>query len=472
MIMSKRTENILLLSLDFLTINLAFVVYYWLRIRSGLIGFAIEPEFFLPMLAIYVYWLAWFGIFGLYRSWYAQSRLDEVLTIIRTSTVGVLVLFFLIFVDDESKGVPPTSRMLIAAYWGLFLTFVTLGRLSLRTLQRHLLEKGIGARNTIIVGFTQKARDLCDMVLKYPALGYKVVGFVDVGTKEKGASRKSSYRSVPILGTMTELPKLLDRLKIAEVLVGLDSTEHGRLLDIMKYCNGREIGIKIMPDMYDIVSGQARINSIYGVPLIEVTPQIMKPWEEVLKRSMDVMVSLGILTLGLPIWILILLCIKLDSRGLVFYRQERVGKNGKIFKMLKFRSMITDAERESGPQWARRNDPRVTRIGRILRRLHLDEVPQFINVLVGDMSLVGPRPERPYFVNKLSRELPLYRRRLKVRPGITGWAQVKHTYDQSVEDVKAKVKYDLYYIENMSWRFDLKILFNTFYVMMRGKGHT
>jgi exopolysaccharide biosynthesis polyprenyl glycosylphosphotransferase len=198
----------------------------------------------------------------------------------------------------------------------------------------------------------------------------------------------------------------------------------------------------------------------------------MKPWEESLKRVLDVTVSSLILVAGLPLWLMVAALIKVDSLGPVLYGQERVGKNGKLFRIFKFRSMEADAEKKSGPVWAAKLDPRVTRVGRTIRRLHLDEVPQFINVLGGDMSLVGPRPERSFFVEKLAAELPLYKRRLKVRPGITGWAQVKHKYDESIEDVKAKLKYDLFYIENMSWRMDLKILFNTFYVMIMGKGHT
>jgi len=203
-----------------------------------------------------------------------------------------------------------------------------------------------------------------------------------------------------------------------------------------------------------------------------VTPEIMKPWEESLKRALDVLVAFLVLVLGLPFWILVAALIKLDSPGPVLYRQERLGKNGNSFRIFKFRSMATDAEKKSGPVWAAKKDPRVTRVGRIIRKLHVDEVPQFINVLLGDMSLVGPRPERSFFVEKLAAELPLYKRRLRVRPGITGWAQVKHKYDESIEDVKVKLKYDLFYIENMSWRMDLKILFNTFYVMLMGKGHT
>jgi exopolysaccharide biosynthesis polyprenyl glycosylphosphotransferase len=179
-----------------------------------------------------------------------------------------------------------------------------------------------------------------------------------------------------------------------------------------------------------------------------------------------------VLVAGLPLWILIAILIKIDSRGPVIYKQERVGKDGKIFTLYKFRSMYENAEALTGPTWATKNDPRVTRFGKILRKLHLDEIPQFVNVLKGDMSLIGPRPERPVFVEKLSKEIPLYRRRLKVKPGITGWAQVKYKYDESIEDVKKKLQYDLFYIENMSLRMDLKIIAYTILHILSGRGQT
>jgi exopolysaccharide biosynthesis polyprenyl glycosylphosphotransferase len=471
--MNKRIERLLLVSLDFLTINLAYLAYYALRVRSGWFTYPIEPDVLLPMLAIYAYWLMLFVFFGLYRSWYAQSRLDELVTLFRIITAGVLVLFFLIFIDDESTSAQTGTRILIGAYWLVMIGFVSMGRLALRAAQKRLLEAGIGARNTLIVGWSAKARELCDMVIKYPALGYKLVGFVDAAKSKSGKrSRRPGYKQIPLVGTLDQLSSLMRQHDVREVLVGLESSEHDKLLYIINECTGFEVGLRMMADLYDIVSGQARISSIYGVPLIEVTPEIMKPWEESLKRALDVIVAFMIILLGLPFWLIVAVLIKFDSRGPVLYRQERLGKNGKPFKIYKFRSMADDAEKKSGPVWASRKDPRVTRIGRIIRKLHIDEVPQFINVLLGEMSLVGPRPERSFFVEKLGAELPLYKRRLKVRPGITGWAQVKHKYDESIEDVKVKLKYDLFYIENMSWRMDLKILFNTFYVMIMGKGHT
>lgn len=469
--MQKRTEKTLLLILDGITINAAYVWYYWLRIGSGWFEYAIQPELWLPLAAIYIYWLICFWFFGLYRHWYAQSRLDEVLTLFRTTAVGTLVLFFLVFLDDQS-GSPSSARELIVVYWMMLFGLVTIGRLAVRALQKKLLEAGLGARNTVIVGWSKKAHDLCDMVVRFPALGYKLVGFVRPKKSGRRGSKAAAYRNVPVVGSLPNLPALLDRHQVREVLIGLDSTEHDLLLEVIRLCNGHEVGMKIIPDLYDIVSGQARINSIYGFPLIEVMPELMEPWEVAMKRVMDVVVAGAIVLMGSPLWFLVAVAIKLDSRGPVLYRQERLGQNGVPFTMLKFRSMFLEAEHMSGPKWAEQNDPRVTRVGKLLRRMHIDEVPQFVNVLVGHMSLVGPRPERQYFVERLEKDLPLYRRRLKVRPGITGWAQIKYRYDQSVEDVKSKLKYDLFYIENMSWRMDLKILFNTLYVMLRGKGHT
>lgn len=471
--MTKRVEKVVIMLSDVLMINLAYFAYYILRVRSGWFVYPIEPELVLPAIVVYLYWLALFGFFGLYRSWYAQSRLDELITLFRTTAAGVLVLFFVIFIDDESTNPQAGIRTLIAGYWFLLFAFVSLGRLAIRATQKRLLQAGIGARNTLIVGWSVKARELCDMVLKYPALGYKVVGFVEAG-KLKGGKRprRMEYKAIPLVGSSDQLSSLIEKHSVREVLVGLDSYEHDKLLHIINECSGYEVGLKMMADLYDIVSGQARISSIYGAPLIEVTPEIMKPWEESLKRMLDVVVSALILVVGLPFWLTVAAIIKINSRGPALYSQDRVGKNGKSIKIFKFRSMVTDAETKSGPVWAAKKDPRVTSVGKVIRRLHIDEVPQFINVLRGDMSLVGPRPERAFFVEKLAAELPLYKRRLKVRPGITGWAQVKHKYDESIEDVKVKLKYDLFYIENMSWRMDLKILFNTFYVMLMGKGHT
>jgi exopolysaccharide biosynthesis polyprenyl glycosylphosphotransferase len=466
--MSKAKEKLILLLIDFLTINAAWVLYYFIRIRSGWIAlYVAEPELWGPLAVLYVYWLLLFFFFGLYRSWYAHSRFDEFATLFKTVTFGTLVLFFIVFVDDTATRSPVHSRLLILIYWFVLLIVVGTGRMAVRSFQRRLLEAGIGLRNSLIVGWSDKARELFDMVNRYPALGYRVMGFI----RTDDSSGPGEHQGVPVLGNVQMIRKVIAENDVKEVLIALESGEHDKLLRVIERCDSQQIGLKIVPDLYDIISGQARTNQIYGFPLIEIMPQLMPAWEKSAKRLIDIVVCLLILLLFLPLSILIAILIRLESNGPIFYIQDRVGKNGRIFKMLKFRSMYHEAEKHSGPVWANRRDPRVTKVGRIIRKAHFDEVPQLVNVLQGDMSLVGPRPERPYFVEQLSREIPIYYRRLRVRPGLTGWAQVKYKYDESVDDVRVKLRYDLFYIENMSLRMDMKILLTTIYTVILGKGH-
>ncbi len=463
----KLSSRVVAFLVDIVTVNMAWTIYYLFRVKSGLLVYLVEPDYLLPMAAICVYWVVIFFLFGLYGSWYPKSRFDEIATTFRATLVGVLVLFFAIFFDDHGVGGPTYARLLIFVYWLLIFGFVGGGRILLHTMHRRLLVAGIGTRNTIIVGIESRASKLYEQIQHYPALGYDVVGFVPMSPDTGG----EFSRGVPVVGDVGTLPDIIRNLGIRDVLIALDSTDHDRLLSVIAACNGQDVSMKIIPDLYDIISGQARTNQIYGFPLIEISTQLMQPWEKVVKRTMDIALSFVILAVGFPFWALVAIAIKLDSRGPVFYLQDRVGKDEKHFRVIKFRSMHEGAEKTSGPVWANKEDPRVTRVGRLMRRLRIDEVPQFINVLDGDMSLIGPRPERPFFVEQLSKEIPLYKRRLKVRPGITGWAQVKHKYDESVDDVRKKVEYDLYYIENMSLRMDFKIFLNTIAVVLMGKGH-
>ncbi len=434
-------------------------------------GFYAEEELASQLFFSTVIFLAWmliFIFFGLYRSWYASSRVDEFVTIVKAITFGILLLFLLTSDWERDLSRPPSlSRMLIISYWLLMVAGIGSGRLLLHTFQRKLLERGIGVRKAVIIGWNDKGRKLLDDILKYPALGYNVVGFVDAGTK----APQGEHAHRKVLGPLKALPDIIQSHAIEEILIALERNSRKKTVDIISLCEGLPMHIKIQPDLYDIITGQMRTNQIYGFPLIEIFPQLMPPWERKVKRIIDISVSLFILLGLLPVWILVSLLIKIDSRGPVFYKQSRVGKNSKNFNIYKFRSMIVGAEKMTGPVWAGKKDPRITRVGRLIRKLRIDEVPQFINVLDGDMSLVGPRPERPYFVEKLKRQIPLYARRLKVQPGITGWAQIKGTYDETLEDVKQKLEYDFYYVENISLRMDLKILLNTIYVVLSGKGH-
>ncbi len=463
--MAKRVQILSCVVIDFLTINLAFIVYYYMRVEGRMLGEVGTPDFLAPMLVLYAFWGMIFTAAALYRPLYAASRLDETLSIFKAVSLGCLLLFFAIFVDDAGTPAGTSTRMLMIVYWAILFGAASMGRILVRSVQRRLLIAGIGRRRTVIVGSRGRGVELFDQVQRYPALGHEILGFVGLHPGRSSTGRKG----FPVLGTIGEFHAVIERERVHEVLIALDSRDHERLLDIVGRCNGTPVGLKIVPDLYDVISGQARTNQIYGFPLIAISPELMKPWEEATKRMLDIFASLAVLVVGFPLWLLIGLAIKLESPGPILYRQERVGKDGVRFSIVKFRSMRSDAEKQ-GPQWAGKKDPRVTRVGKWLRLLHLDEVPQVVNVLKGEMSLIGPRPERPVFVEQLSREIPLYTRRLKVRPGVTGWAQVKHKYDESVEDVRKKIQYDLYYIENMSLRMDLKIMLHTVVHMLMGKG--
>lgn len=484
--MKKRNEKLILVLLDFVAVNLAFFCYYVFRVHTGWFTLIVQPDFWAPMLIITFYWLAIFVFVGLYRTWFALSRFDEISTLFKATFVGIFLLFFLVFVDDTNHGVASHSRLLIIYYWFVIFCFVSFFRLMFRAIQRNLLIKGIGCRNALIVGVGPQAVRVYHEIKSHPGLGLTVTSFLQVDSS--GDTQKSGmYHLVPQGGLPTDIVDVfgagvmsvehatfedfVEKNTIREVVFAIDSKHDDVVVNLIARCEGKDIGLKIVPSLYEILSGQARTAQLYGIPLIDINPRLMPAWEEKAKRIMDIVVAILILLVSLPVLILASIGIKLDSRGPVFYKQVRCGLNGKPFKILKFRSMRQDAEKSTGPVWSQKNDPRITRTGRFIRKVRIDEIPQMWNVLKGEMSLIGPRPERPYFVEKLSEEIPYYKRRLSVRPGVTGWAQVSLKYDESIEDVREKVRYDLMYIENMSLRMDFKIMLRTVIVVLFGKGH-
>ena len=462
-------EKALAISCDYVALNAAF--FWWAHLRSelGMFSLAQQPlvGFFISNI-VFAFWFLFFLFLGLYGPWNANSRLDELMAVIKTVGLGVLAIFLLTFDIERDLDNPlPGSRMLLVSYWLIVSACVGFMRLSLRTGQRKLLSMGIGLRRTLIIGWGPTGRELFDKITRFPALGYRILGFIQTQAEN---SQHAEHRGVPLLGPLNMLSSIIAAERVEEVLIALDEEDNSSLMQIIAQTDGAPVLLKIVPDLYSIITGQARTNQIYGVPLIEILPQYMPAWERRFKRAIDIGVSLVILIAGLPLWLLVALAIRLDTPGPMFYRQQRVGRNGKVFVMVKFRSMMHGAEKLTGPVWAEKDDPRVTGVGRVIRKLRIDEVPQFANVLRGEMSLVGPRPERPVFVEQLKQQIPLYSRRLKVQPGITGWAQIKGGYDQSIDDVKQKLQYDLFYLENMSLRMDFKILLHTAYVMLAGRG--
>jgi len=462
--MPKPIEKIFLFFSDFITINLTF--FFWIVLRREL-GFYIPDNLIVISLIIFITWFLCFVFFGLYRSWYARSRFDEFVVVLKTISIGVGLIFVTTFdVQVDLGSAPSFSRIIIISYWLMLIFWVSLGRILLRTIQRKFLEKGIGRRNTLIIGWNDKARELYDKINNAPALGYKVKGFIS----HSRANLEKRYQDLFVIGTYGDIKDITLKNKIEIIIIAVKESTHKEVVHIISRCDNLPVTLKIVPDLYDIVMGYGRTNQIYGIPLIEILPQLMPDWEKQIKRIIDIVISIIVLVGFFPLWILVAIIIKLESRGPVFFKQKRVGQHDKIFEIYKFRSMVDKAEKETGAVWADKNDPRVTLVGNFLRKSRIDEVPQFINILFNEMSLIGPRPERPGIVKRLKHKIPLYSRRHRMKPGITGWAQIKGGYDTSIEDVQKKLEYDLFYLENMSLRMDLKIMLRTVYTMIAGKG--
>ena len=346
----------------------------------------------------------------------------------------------------------------------VFIFLDILLRIGIRSIQRYFLSKGIGGRRTIIIGKGEDAYHIANEINQNHSLGFTLKGYFD------DSSSSNMDRYCTYLGKPEKIESYIKQHNIHEMIVALEEHEHEKLLHIIGQYNLYDICIKIIPDMYEAISGQVRIDTIRGLPLLNINPDIKTEFQGVLKRMGDVFLSLFGLILLLPIIMLIAVLVRISSKGNIFYRQIRVGLNGVHFTLLKFRTMYVGSEDNTGPIWSIKEDPRTTHVGKVLRKYHLDEIPQMLNVFYGHMSIIGPRPERPEIIENLIKEVPYYAHRLKVKPGLTGWAQVMGIYDSSIADVKSKLKLDFYYIENMSLLLDLKIIIITLIIILKGRG--
>lgn len=481
MLRAATLERALLVLSDLLALTICFVLAFWVQFHSGWIAEGFDPARTLEScwnigFVLNVGWLVWFTVTGLYRSWLLQSRTHQILRVLRAVIVGVFLIIVGLYGSDFagkivantplSSGYLYGSRLpLILSYAALLMVLVAFFRMVLYLVLRALLRHGYGANNVLVLGCSDAGRKIAEALGNAPEVGQRVVGFVD----ERYQVIEHEFAGSPVLGKYSDLPNLVKKYHVDGIIIAHDSSSPQEIMRILVWVCELPIHIYIVPELYPVTHGRFKGNLVHGFELQELFAFTMPPWQVQVKRFMDVFIGtvLGILTL--PVCLLAAIAIKLDDHGPIFYSQERIGLYGKPFTVYKFRTMCVDAEKH-GAQWATKKDPRITRIGHFLRKTRIDEIPQILCVLKGDMSMVGPRPERAVFIGRLREQIPLYISRLKMKPGLTGWAQVRHHYDTSIEDVQIKLQYDMYYYENMSLLLDFQILVRTVYVVLTGKG--
>tara|TARA_R110002072_G_scaffold100188_1_gene220570 strand:+ start:2827 stop:4221 length:1395 start_codon:yes stop_codon:yes gene_type:complete len=463
--MRSRILTFILVLIDWLFASIAWASFYYFRkTKIEEVEFDTNDTFYLGILVIPVLWLFIYLLQGTYQDVRRLHRSKIVGLSFVGTVIGTFCIFFIFLLDDEISGYKQYYSVLLLLLGIHFIATIVPRFIFVSIIVRGIHKRKSGFK-TLIIGGSQKAIDIFNEISELPkGTGNLFVGFININGVDKQLESK-----LPYLGHIDDVENILRNNDIEEVIIALESVEHDRIKTIISRLEGGEVRIQILPDMYDILSGSVEMTNIFGALLISVNTQVMSVWQRTLKRVIDVVVSLISLIVLTPVFISLAILVKSSSPGPIFYLQERIGKNGRIFKIIKFRTMYINSEK-NGPQLSSSNDPRITKIGRLMRKTRLDEFPQFINVLIGDMSLVGPRPERQYYIDKIAAIEPQFLELTKVRPGITSWGQVKYGYAENVEQMLDRMKFDLIYLKNRTLSLDFKIMLFTITIIFKGTG--
>ena len=441
------------------------IFYHYRKTNIEHTDFSVDENFyyglvFLPTLLVVLYLSA-----GAYKNVFRRFRIKELGQTLAVAIIASILIFFILFLDDQIETYSDYYK-LIGTFFLLLFFFNFLPRFIITSSIVKKVHKGIISFPTLIIGGNEKALNIYKEITDTkPSSGNKFIGYVSIN----GVDKSFQSEQLEYLGGLDGLNNYINQHNIEEVVIAIESSEHEYLKKIVTKLSVHPIKIKIIPDMYDILSGSVKMTSIFGLPLIEVNPEIMPQWQVSIKNVIDKLISLIALIILAPFFLIISIFIKLSSKGAIFFKQERIGKNGKSFMIYKFRTMFVDAEK-NGPQLSSQHDNRITPIGKFLRRTRIDEFPQFYNVLVGDMSLVGPRPERQFYIDQIMQRAPHYSHIQKIKPGITSWGQVKYGYAENVDQMVDRLKFDVLYLENMSLALDFKIMAYTIIIVLKGSG--
>ncbi|MEX0982123.1 MAG: sugar transferase [Bacteroidales bacterium] len=469
---NHRRQRIKYLVVDYLAAGLAWMLFYLhrkLNIEPQIFGYDVpinlDLRFWFGVTGIPVAWLLLYYFSGFYENIFRRSRLDDFLRTFLTVLFGVVIIFFLLILDDVIPDYTHYYNLFFTLFFLQFL-FTLIPRLILTSNTVGKVRSRKLGYNTIFIGSNENAREVyLDLQQEKYASGHFILGFVNVHHKE----HYQLQDHITHLGGMSDLEKVIQQHHVEEVIIALESYEHKEISEIINRLSLMDLRISAIPSMTDILSGRVKSTTIFDTPLLEVSHGLMPIWQANMKKLLDLVVSILAVIVLLPLEIFLTLGVKFSSPGPLFYKQERIGRYGQPFKIIKFRSMYMDAE-TNGPELSSKNDPRVTRFGQFMRKHRLDEIPNFLNVLRGEMSLVGPRPERKYYIDKITQQAPHYTHLQKVKPGITSWGQVKYGYAENVEQMVRRLRYDILYVENISLFVDFKILFYTIITIFRGSG--